>query len=390
MTNFFESDEAIIDLSEVASLAKPQEARVFQPWHKPRKQFVRCHQWWKHIDFLISRFNEYRTIETIRYFGLPGSDLLDISYFSKKLSDSKYSDKKLFVHGFIDSAQGKEKADLRLSELLDRNNVDVNSKVENFNFQALAEEKSLALGRIKNIGSYHLINLDLCDGVFQKRTINSMMTLFTHQLNSMTGTPWLFFLTTRADKEGIAKDLLEDLNRIFTASLIDDASFVAAIETHRKNIHEYIRTKKSLADESIPESELSEILQVCFIFWVIKLIHEHGARLEIVSTMKYKVHEGNDYPDMFSYVMRITKNSTIAKDQLGLGEAVGFTKREFNDETKNSDKSKAVDNFCGSLNIDSHLDNNPALKKVCADEMKELLKEAGWDIDDYDRLMGLH
>ena len=153
MASIFGDDDGLINLDEVTGAAKHQEDNIFQPWHKPRKQFVRCNQWWKHIEFLLSRYKEYNQIETIKYFGLPGSDLLDISYFSQKLLTSNHSEKKLFVHGFIDSAQGKEKADLRLSALLDRKNVDANSKVEHFNFQALDEKKSLALGRIKNAGA---------------------------------------------------------------------------------------------------------------------------------------------------------------------------------------------------------------------------------------------
>lgn len=389
MVNIFENDDELLDLEELTGTAKPLEKSQFQPWHKPRKQFVRCNQWWRHIDFLLSRFHEYKAIETIKYFGLPGSDLLDISYFSKKLSTSNHSHKKLFVHGFIDSIQGKEKADLRLTELLDRKNVDSNSKVEHFNFQALAEKKSLALGRIQNTGAYHLINLDFCDGVFQKRTIDSMVTLLTYQFNAMAGTPWLFFLTTRADKEGIANDLLEDLDKIFRASLIGDAAFLASIEQHRKNIHKMISDKKSLQNEEITESELAEILQVCFVFWLIKLIHQYEARLEIVNTMKYRIHEGNDYPDMFSYVMRITKNSIVKEDALGLGQAVGFKANTLTEAVKENDKSKAVKNLYESLNIDDHLSSNPEEMRSCVDEMKMLLEEAGWNIGDYEAQMGL-
>ena len=100
------------------------------------------------MDFLISRCREYREINIIKYFGLPGEELLDINYFSKKLS-AKSSDKTILVHGFIDSANGKNQAEARLSELLDRENISKESKVERFNFHALADKKSLAINKIK-------------------------------------------------------------------------------------------------------------------------------------------------------------------------------------------------------------------------------------------------
>lgn len=389
MANLFGDSDGLIDFDEVASVNKPQEAVVFMPWHKPRKQFVRCNQWWKHIERLLSRCDEYKGIDTIKYFGLPGSDLLDISYFSRKLLESNHAQKKLFVHGFIDSVQGKQKADMRLSELLDRKNVDSGSKVEYFNFQALADKAPLALGRIKSNGAYHLINLDFCDGVFQERTINSMMTLLAYQFNAMIGVPWLFFLTTRTDREGVARDLLARLDEIFTASLSGDEAFARATAEHRKDILALLQAKKSLSDEDITDAEFSEILQVCFVFWLLHFVHQHEARLEVVSVMKYRVHEGNDYPDMFSYAMRVTKSSVVRKDAFNMGKVVGLKVEELTAAIKERDKAKAIEILYGSLNVDLHLTEEPETMKICAQDMKQLLEEAGLNVANYEAQMGI-
>lgn len=387
MTSLFGDDDGLIDLAEVTGAAAPIAPREFQPWHKPRKQYVRCRQWWFHIDRLLKRYAEYGAIETIKYFGLPGSDLLDVSYFSRQLHQD-FAGKKLFIHGFIDSAQGKEKADLRLSELLDRDNVHSASKVENFNFHALSDSRALALEKIQNAGAYHLINLDFCDGVFNRKTINSMMTLLTYQLNTMASTPWLFFLTTRADKEGIAADLLEDLDRIFRESLKGDMAFLAAIEEHKQNIYNLIAGKQSLRDEEITHADLSEILQACFIFWAINLMHTHEARMEVTSTMKYKIYEGNNFPDMFSYVIRVQRN-VVKQDSLGLGQVVGIKGVPFNEETKKKDKALAAKKLFESLNVDDYLTSNPELMRRYTDEMKALLEEAGWNTENYEAQMGI-
>lgn len=390
MSNLFGDDDGLFDLAEVAGSLEDSEVQEFEAWHKPRKQFVRCKQWWYHLDFLLKRYEEYKSVETIKYFGLPGSDLLDVSYFSKQLlSSQEHSNKILFVHGFIDSVQGKQKADLRLSELLDRKNVHASSKVDNFNFHALAENNTLALERVRHNGAYHLINLDFCDGVFKRRTISSMMALLTYQFNNMSGIPWLFFLTTRADMDGIANDLMDDLDRIFKESLKGDEAFVLAVQHHSERIHKLIIEQNSLRNQQITRAELSELLQACFLFWAISLMHANETRMEVVSTMKYKVHEGNNFPDMFSYVVRVTKNIIVKPDPLNLGQAVGLKPGEVTNAEKCQDKKQAAKKLHESLDIDDYLSTNPEELKHFTNEMKMLLKEAGWNVDKYEQQMGV-
>ncbi|WP_426143813.1 PP_RS20740 family protein [Pseudomonas sp. DWP3-1-2] len=387
MSSFFGDDDGIFDIEEVAGgiSSTTPSVMVFKPWHKPRKQYVRDKQWWFHLDFLIQRFGQYRDITTIKYFGLPGSDLLDVNFFSKKmLATEKFEAKRLLVHGFIDTEAEKERADIRLSELLDRPNVDRESKVEHYNFHALAKKGSLALKRVKQNGAYHLINLDFCDGVFKQETFDSMMALFTMQFNQMLDTPWLFFLTTRADKEGITQELLANLDRVFREQVSDDETFVAALEEYRREIYDLARGKKGFSDEPITKLELSEILQACFLYWVVRLTHANEARMNAVSVMKYNVHGGNDFPDMFSYVLRFTKQASVKADALGLAKSPTEVTVALSDEDKCSDKASAVKKLCTSLDVDELLVANANLYEEYAQDMKALLKESGWDVTTYD------
>ncbi|WP_335900266.1 PP_RS20740 family protein [Shewanella algae] len=387
MNNIFGNGEEIFDIDEVSGGTAYQfdSHYSFKPWHKPRKQFVRDKQWWFHLSFLLSRFPIYNDIRTIKYFGLPGEDLLDISYFSKKLSqDLALKNKEIQVHGFIDNETGKQNADIRMSELLDRNNISKMSAVEKFNFHALAKEQSLALRKVKSNGAYHLINLDFCDAVFKQETIDSMMELLGIQFDNMLDTPWLFFLTTRADRSGISEELLSNLDRIFTESISSDGDFVAALEEYRERIFELARDKRSFSEEMLSESDLSEVLQACFIYWLIKLTHQHESRMESVSIMKYKVHGGNDFPDMFSYVFRFTKKSLAKKDSLGLAKSTSGAKSSINEVDKISDKKSAVEKLSTSLDIDAHLLQHSEIYNFYANEMKELLNEIGVDTSRYD------
>lgn len=391
MSNLFDDDGAVFDVAEVtgSGSASTSNAIIFKPWHKPRKQYVRDHQWWFHLDFLIGRFPEYKDISTIKYFGLPGSDLLDINFFSKKmLTKKKFDSKKLLVHGFIDTAAEKEKADLRLTELLDRANVDRDSKVEHYNFHALAQKESLAFRKVKQSGAYHLINLDFCDGIFKQETINAMMELLTIQFNKMLDTPWLLFLTTRADKEGITQDLLNNLDRIFQDAANDDQTFISTLEEYHQDIYEFARDKKSISDAGLSKTHLSEILQACFIYWAIRLTHSHGARMQTTSVMKYKVHGGNDFPDMFSYVIRFNKKAKVIPDALGLAtQTIQNTPQNPEEDNTSSDLESSICKLCSSIDIDALLVDDIDLYNLYAKDMKDLLNESGWDITTYDEEM---
>jgi hypothetical protein len=69
---------------------KPKK-KEFLPWHKPRKQYVRRYQWCEQIKKLFAPVptdDVASTGETtLRYFGLPGIDLLDLRYFHDQVCE---------------------------------------------------------------------------------------------------------------------------------------------------------------------------------------------------------------------------------------------------------------------------------------------------------------
>ncbi|MEN5031540.1 hypothetical protein [Pseudomonas sp. Ps21-P2] len=390
MSNLFEDDAPIFDLSEVVGAVDPQsvDGIIFRPWHKPRKQFIRDRQWWYHLELLLNRFPIYKNISVIKYFGLPGGDLLDVNFLSKKLLTA-FADKRLLVHGFIDNPSDKAQADLRLSELLDRNNVDRQSKVDKYNFNALASLESLATTKVKEHGAYHLINLDFCDCIFKQATFDSMINLFNIQFGSMLDLPWLFCLTTRADKAGIAHDLLARFNKIFQEQLTDDVEFISALEQYRKEIFSLINLKKDITDGPLVGTDLSEVLQACFIYWIICHAHQNEARMEVVSLMKYKVHGGSAFPDMYSYVIRFSKKFVGKPDMLGISKlGLGSSPTISIDQIK-ADKIRAVRKLSSSLDVDAALSADPAVYALYAGEMKTLLTECGWDTSTYDESVAM-
>src|SRR4051812_14989998 len=72
------------DIVEIRSYEAPLPVkRTFAPWHRPRKQFVRDHQWKVQINSMLA---DVPTEDgTLKYLGLPGADLLDLRHFHSEV-----------------------------------------------------------------------------------------------------------------------------------------------------------------------------------------------------------------------------------------------------------------------------------------------------------------
>ena len=62
---------------EIQPILTARDEKEFFPWHKPRKHYLRIHQWCAEVRKLITR-NRYQEGDIVRYLGFPGEDFLDI------------------------------------------------------------------------------------------------------------------------------------------------------------------------------------------------------------------------------------------------------------------------------------------------------------------------
>lgn len=386
MNNFFDDADDLFDINEVSgtvaeNIPTKPDGNTFKPWHKPRKQLIRDRQWKTQLSRLL--YKSLSHLNTIRYFGLPGEDLLDVIYLSEMLEE-KYNDKKLNVYGFINSRESKNKADANLTRLLDRNNIDPQSQIDHMEFEAIENDSSLALDRLRANGAYHVINLDFCDAVFKVKTLKSIRNLLNVQFNRQVGSPWLLYLTTRGDRNSVSADLHEQLNDvIYKTGLCHDAHFINALEEHWNTIHTYTVKQNELFDGALPDEVVADILQACLIFWIIHYSHNGHSRVELISSYKYRVHDGNDYPDMFSYVFKICTLDRKTNDDSGL-LPIDDAPPALSEEDKKTDKYRAVRRLAKSNDIDQYLADAPEDMRKYADEMKALLQGVGLDVSQYD------
>src|ERR1700692_2937084 len=92
-----ENDEAIANdvlPSEVVEPAVPIPLSSLQPWHRPRKQFIRETQWVRYSRRLIERLKGTPALRTevgerpeVRCLTLPGIDYLDVRLLADMCRD---------------------------------------------------------------------------------------------------------------------------------------------------------------------------------------------------------------------------------------------------------------------------------------------------------------
>lgn len=383
MEDFFSSEDGFLNrdnVTGVVSSSAPVRPNSFQPWHKPRKQLVREQQWWFHLNRILCESPSYNLIDDIKYFGLPGGDMLDIQFLIKKLAEY-HANKKLFVHGFVNTQVDKDKAEIRLTQLSDLDNFHNESKVERHNFSALAEATSVAMQKVKEKAGYHFINLDFCDSVLNEVTLNAIIHVLHEQFKKLINIPWLLCITTRADRNSISEGLFSLLNRVFVNNIAKDTDVINALDTY---LHEIMESCRSRQLHELNDDELAPLIQICFIYWMIKRAHDNQSSIQLVSSAKYKVLPSNSFHDMYSYVFRFEKPDFIPPDSLSLTMNTGVSSQPLTEQTITSNKDDSIKKFSFTRDIDEELKRNQEKFFDCKETMKRLLEECGWDVSSYD------
>ncbi|HEM7526647.1 TPA: hypothetical protein U2J52_002880 [Providencia rettgeri] len=388
MNNLFETDDDLIDLnSVVGGVSASTEMRPeYKAWHKPRKQWVREKQWWDCLVTMLSRNErEFANVEIIKYFGLPGGDLLDIEYFCQKFLGTEESRRKQFLfHGITNNEEDKNAAESRLSKIYDYPFVNSSSKVEKYEFSALEDPRSLIWGGVEKNGFFHMINLDFCDSLFKNGTLEAMIALLSYQFNHKNGIPWLLCLTTRIDKSGISSDLLDKLKELIVKYTTEEG---IREDINQRFQSAYDNITNILFESTTELVKLSDMLQVCFVLWIIENAFSNQVKVELCSSARYNVHSGNDFPDMSSLVFRFTHRKPEPRDETGLVTVAVTHQTLLTEANKITAKKAALRKIAYYINLDSVLRDDRNLFEHYAMEMKLLLTKCGWNVDGYDEFI---
>lgn len=357
----------------------PSVAKDFLPWHRPRKQYVRHHQWCHEIIQMIAGTPPVGGV--LKYLGLPGVDLLDLRHFHTAVCEAKNVELRFL--GFNSNAQPTSTAHTELNVSLDEvrrlSRVDPMSDVIGDNFARVANQDSIAFRKARELGPYDVINLDLCDGFGAQapgtldnsyyEAVRSLLALQSRQMN-----PWLLLLTTRADKANINMAVLQALLGKYVANLTQCVPFREASRDHFS-----IETAEALAAAvETPAGLLPVFLTgLCKWFLALALEHQPPTSVELRSVFGYRVDKGAEHEDLISLALKFTPTFVPADDPLGLAIQPVAAPNECTLSTR------ALKRVAKRIDADKKLEENAELHQSMADATAHLLGLARYDVEAY-------
>lgn len=368
------------DIVQIASYeASSPGTKEFLPWHLPRKQYVRHHQWCEQIGRMLD--DSPLADGTLKYLGLPGVDLLDLRHFHSMVCEPRNINLRFL--GFNSSARPSSTAQTQLNISLDEVSrlarVDPLSLVIGDNFALVAKENSIACRKARELGPYDVINLDLCDG-FGARAPGDLSNNYYDAVNSLfalqarSKSPWLLLLTTRADKQNVDSEVLRTLIGKYIDNLANCQPFrEASIEKFG------IGTEETLwAAMDTPDGLLSVFLTgLCKWFLGLALAHQPPTSVELRSVIGYRVGQEAEHEDLISLALRFTPTFVPASDPLGLANQPVAIPSECTLSTR------ALNRVAKRVDADKKLSDDADLNQNMIDATAVLLGLARYDVDAY-------
>ncbi|MNS36128.1 hypothetical protein D3C72_683140 [compost metagenome] len=351
--------------------------REFAPWHHPVKQIVRQEQWMAQMAAFLK---DERAPRTIRYFTLPGPDLLDVRSLTEVAAPAGH---KIEYFGFDSSGTGpdapenlqrfKMEASLRQAGLITDNIIVHPDRLED-----IALPTSLAATELGSQAAFDIINIDGCDHLAYKApgrvktTFDALKVLIHHQ--AVRDRPWLLWITTRVSPEQMSDPMLQFQQAIqsncnesedFTAALCE------ALGIERAN---YAREATRLWANGGEEAYL-KLYTVGLSKYLLRLFHgqpNHPGNVELACSYAYRVRD--DAPDMIAVAYRITPKGRKLIEP-------GSPQQGHAPEVQHA--LKVVARAARLWNIDEAIQTDTGLRDDAATGMAKLLDGAGYNLDDW-------
>jgi len=348
-------------------------ARRFQPWHRPRKQHVRRIQ----IDGQLEPVLEEHE-GPIRYLGMPGSDLLDLRWIHNGMCE-RLGRKLLFIGFDIGSDEDQTRLSIEAAKL-GMSGVDERSDIIPTEFQSLADADSVAYQKAMRIGSFDLVNIDLCNGVATEAPSASVDTMYNAIANLIglqvaRTIPWLLMLTTRIDRANVNKHAAQQLAAIVDSNISNCSEFERAIQLAYGQQHRSYRTLVGISAATVAQLRAVGIAK-----WIIQLAAAKQMPASLVSAETYTVSPLSGHPDLLSMAFRIEPAvRSPATDRFGLAtETNGMHEID-----ECGAAVAALEALHTAADVDTLLNQDPALFQQARAESADLLVQAGYDRQRY-------
>lgn len=362
---------------------KPQVVKIartdFKAWHKPRKHFLRIHQWCHEIQKLIRNLHVESGV--FRYLGLPGEDLLDLHVIKGACPPGV----QLRYLGF-DSSRSPE-LNLAQNEINSDKSIDPTSRVINDRIESITNTDSMAYQYVSNDGPFDVINLDFCEsvthaedgGVPQLEAIGALCELQAKK----RGQPWILLLTTRAIRTDLADEVKRSLFGTVITNINDHANFSS--ELGKKLGLDLDKIEKELkSSPPLSDSDWLNVYMLSLCKWLLHFMmrDSYSVSVTLLPSYIYGVH--GKTPDMVSFAFRFESAVSPRKDPSGL---IKTREEEVAVPTEAELAINIVEGISKVNNVDEILrTDNEKRKKITAKSAK-LLEGLRYDMDAYNKFI---
>lgn len=296
-----------------------RDPRDFAAWHRPRKQYVRTHQWARELLFLA------RDLKLdggeLRYLTLPGPDLLDVRHVHDTVCKSRKITLRYLGFNRAARAADEDQPVLNSAEFSIKRlpHVDRESRVVAGDFCDIGDERTDSWLQVRRSRTFHAINLDLCGGFAGRSKSPGVPSHFTAlhwllQTQSAASQDFLLFITTRMDPDSV-----DDATRALLDSLIHRihgtcAGYADAVNTAWGSSGESTGACPAAALDP-PVGFMLGLTQ-----WIVACGIRHGLRASVRSFMSYRTGTGTGDDDIVSIAIRFKPDPVLADDPAGLAQ----------------------------------------------------------------------
>ena len=350
--------------------------KFFKPWHKPRKQYIRKHQWMAATLNLVSRIGESLRNEgrPFRYFSLPGIDMLDVRELMVICNSNGIPLK------FLGFDINEIEQHISWDEI--RRHIDSTSVLSKCNFCEITDRTSIAYNTMRKIGPFDLVNIDLCDSTgspsmcFDYHT--AILNFIEYQLDSRVD-PWVFLLTTRADRGAVAETVMDRYQVVVSENV-----------THHNSFRNRLNAAGISVDENnkvdINDQNHSKVFSICFGKWLLSLVSQNPSwNIEMLDSYWYRVNRQGNQPDMLSLAFLLTKDTTTLIDRTQLARVSSSQETTPIERHEEQQALNIVDKTSVLLNVDEHLSNNRDVFEDMLQDSARLMNAARYPRDNYIR-----
>ena len=365
--------------------AIPIELDSLQPWHRPRKQFIRSRMWRKFSRNLIQRETGKPGLQIppdgkpeVRYLTLPGFDYIDVELLADLCTEMGCI---LTSTGFLagDGQSNPEvaRAKIREQSLIDKKFISHHSFTHYRRLEEIAHEKQASI-ILDERGPYHIVNIDACGSIAppkgadgRTRIIDVVYRILEFQLQHKTGS-WLLFLTTDARPntidEGTKNKLLDPIKNNAQTNIMF-SRMVSSIFGKNNDVEKAVKQSVDSSGENF-----LKFFTLGFSKWLIHLAKEK--QWEVKTHETYCYHSGKNgthEPTIVCMAYEFKRTHTGLHDSFNLAQVPPSTAREIEDTSVRA--AKKVDDM---ENVVSKLKSCDRLREEMKNQTKQMLEKIGY------------